>query len=220
MRAFWDRFWRDDSGFIISAELVIVLTIGVLGLVVGLSAVQSAVVFELNDLAMAFSFLNQTYFHHGFWGCRGTFVGGSGFVDMGLGRNCLGVGIAGGGMGGGFGTIVGGGIGGGGAYGPGYPGYGSPVVAGPRVIEQSSTVVTTPTPVPAPVAPPAPCDPCETDPALVTPPEPVPASPPALNPPAYRSPLPNVPRSVPPAAGRVQETEQTNAPVERERSDH
>lgn len=51
----------DDAGFVVSAELVLILTIGVLGMVVGLAAVRDAVVNELNDLSHAFGAVNQSY---------------------------------------------------------------------------------------------------------------------------------------------------------------
>jgi len=63
---------KDDAGFIISAELVLVATVAVLGLVVGFSQVQNAVVSELNDVAHAVGSLNQSYYYTGFsarkWG--------------------------------------------------------------------------------------------------------------------------------------------------------
>ncbi len=65
-------FLNDDTGFIISAELVLIATIGVLGMIVGLSQVQNAVVSELNDVGHAIGALNQSYFYSGFsarkWG--------------------------------------------------------------------------------------------------------------------------------------------------------
>ena len=44
---------HDESGFIISAELVLVATLLVIGMIVGMSEVQHAVVQELNDVADA-----------------------------------------------------------------------------------------------------------------------------------------------------------------------
>ncbi|MFO1004996.1 MAG: hypothetical protein U0929_03485 [Planctomycetaceae bacterium] len=58
--------WNDDAGFIISAELVLVATLLVIGLIVGLSEVQHAVVTELNDVADAIGELNQSYRFSGF----------------------------------------------------------------------------------------------------------------------------------------------------------
>jgi hypothetical protein len=58
--------WNDEAGFIISAELVLVATLLVIGLIVGLSEVQHAVVTELNDVADAIGELNQSYSFSGF----------------------------------------------------------------------------------------------------------------------------------------------------------
>ncbi len=57
---------NDEAGFIVSAELVLVATILVLGLIVGLSQVQHAVVEELNDVAHAIGSLNQSFYYSGF----------------------------------------------------------------------------------------------------------------------------------------------------------
>jgi hypothetical protein len=61
--------WNDEAGFIISAELVLVATLLVIGLIVGLSEVQHAVVSELNDVADAIGELNQAYSFSGFNKC-------------------------------------------------------------------------------------------------------------------------------------------------------
>ncbi len=55
------KLMHDEAGFIISAELVLVLTIAVLAMVVGLAAVRDAVTNELNDLAHAFGAVSQSY---------------------------------------------------------------------------------------------------------------------------------------------------------------
>ena len=60
------NFWNDEHGFVISAELVLVLTIGVLAMIVGLSEVAVAVNTELNDISNAIGSLNQTYGYTGF----------------------------------------------------------------------------------------------------------------------------------------------------------
>lgn len=57
---------NDEAGFIVSAELVLIATLLVLGLIVGLSQVQHAVVEELNDVAHAIGSLNQSYYFTGF----------------------------------------------------------------------------------------------------------------------------------------------------------
>jgi len=64
------KLWNDESGLIISAELVLVLTICVLGVIVGLSSVVVAVNEELLDTAHAIGSLNQSYCVPGFTGCK------------------------------------------------------------------------------------------------------------------------------------------------------
>ena len=58
--------WNDESGVIMSAELVLIATILVLGMIVGLVELQVAVVAELSDLASAFGNLDQSYRLSGF----------------------------------------------------------------------------------------------------------------------------------------------------------
>jgi Flp pilus assembly pilin Flp len=84
------KFWNDESGFIVSAELVLIATICVIGLIAGLVEVQWAVVGELNDVSDAIGSLNQGYQFAGFTSfktqassgntIKGRFSGSS-FVD-------------------------------------------------------------------------------------------------------------------------------------------
>jgi hypothetical protein len=60
------QFAHDESGFVVSAELVLISTLLVIGLVVGLSEVQHAMVCELNDVGEAIGRLNQSYLFTGF----------------------------------------------------------------------------------------------------------------------------------------------------------
>jgi Flp pilus assembly pilin Flp len=62
-------FWNDEAGVIISAELVLVLTIAVLAMVVGLSEVTVSINNELNDISNAFGAINQSYSYTGFQSC-------------------------------------------------------------------------------------------------------------------------------------------------------
>ena len=57
---------HDDYGVVISAELVFVLTVLVIGMVVGLSELQHAVVQELDDISNAIGKVNQSYAYSGF----------------------------------------------------------------------------------------------------------------------------------------------------------
>lgn len=82
-------FWNDQSGFVLTAELVLVSTFLVLGLIVGLSAVQSALVGELNDVGDAIGSLNQSYSYQGFTGRKSahdcgvkSFTAGSVYQDF------------------------------------------------------------------------------------------------------------------------------------------
>lgn len=79
--------WNEESGFVISAELVLVLTITVLAMIVGLSEVTVSVNTELNDVSNAIGALNQSYAYTGFSGssfCDGkakSIVAGSRWND-------------------------------------------------------------------------------------------------------------------------------------------
>ncbi|MEO2033990.1 MAG: hypothetical protein ABGZ35_18095 [Planctomycetaceae bacterium] len=53
--------WNDEAGVILSAEIVLIGTILVIGMVVGLVELQCSVVDELNDLGEAIGSLNQSY---------------------------------------------------------------------------------------------------------------------------------------------------------------
>ena len=59
------RLWNDEGGAIISAELVLVATILVIGMIVGLKSVRDAVVSELADVGQAISAINQSYRYGG-----------------------------------------------------------------------------------------------------------------------------------------------------------
>ena len=55
------RFWTDEAGVIISSELILVVTILVIGLIAGLAALRDAVTMELGDTAAAIGFVEQDY---------------------------------------------------------------------------------------------------------------------------------------------------------------
>ncbi|MBI1347142.1 hypothetical protein GC163_12740 [bacterium] len=78
--------WKDDRGLVLSAELIIIVTVVVLGLITGLACVQQAVVAELQDVSGALRGLNQSYATPQFWGCakiwgRTSWTAGSRFTD-------------------------------------------------------------------------------------------------------------------------------------------
>ena len=64
------NLWNDECGMIISAELVLVLTICVIGVIVGLSHVVMAVNQELSDVAGAIGALDQSFNFTGYQCCK------------------------------------------------------------------------------------------------------------------------------------------------------
>lgn len=72
---------NDEAGFIVSAELVLIATIAILGLVVGLSEVSLNVNNELEDVGSAFACIQQTYSTETLCGHKGI-LGGSSFEDQ------------------------------------------------------------------------------------------------------------------------------------------
>lgn len=73
--------WRDNRAFVVSAELVLVASVLVIGLLVGLVTVRDQVVQELADVAAAISRSNQSYSFSGVSGHTATGAG-SLFVDQ------------------------------------------------------------------------------------------------------------------------------------------
>ncbi len=71
----------DEAGFVVSAELVLVMTIGVLAMVVGLHAVSKSITMELNDVANAFGTIDQSFHFKGLSKKRHAAVDGSAFYD-------------------------------------------------------------------------------------------------------------------------------------------
>jgi len=71
---------HDEAGFIVSAELILVSTIAVLGLVVGLSELAANVNHELEDVGSAIGSINQSFKFAGQNGHKGVKPGSS-FTD-------------------------------------------------------------------------------------------------------------------------------------------
>ncbi|MCA9055560.1 MAG: branched-chain amino acid aminotransferase [Planctomycetaceae bacterium] len=61
MRQLFTRLYNDECGLVQSAELVLIATITVIGMVVGLSEVTWNVNQELKDVGNAFGAVNQSY---------------------------------------------------------------------------------------------------------------------------------------------------------------
>ncbi len=72
---------RDERGFIVSIELVLIATIVVIGLIAGLTALRDAIVSELADVASAVQDLNQSYTYSGA-ASNAAVTAGADFVDQ------------------------------------------------------------------------------------------------------------------------------------------
>ena len=71
------ELWTDEAGVIMSAEAVVLGTVGVVGLTAGLSVAAKAVNSELQDLGFAIRSLDQSYEIPGIHGCGASTAGSS-----------------------------------------------------------------------------------------------------------------------------------------------
>jgi hypothetical protein len=76
------KLWHDESGFIISAELVLILVLLVIGLTVALTALRDALIGELAGTANSLSRLDQSYRIPAVVGRNGSMTAGSLFTDV------------------------------------------------------------------------------------------------------------------------------------------
>lgn len=81
MKNLWQKFLADEAGVVLSSEIALVGTVGVLGMVVGLEAVTCAVTSELNDLASAFGAIDQSFNYRSISKAGHARASGSGFND-------------------------------------------------------------------------------------------------------------------------------------------
>ena len=89
MKSLWKRLFEDETGVVLSAEIALVGTVGVLGMVVGLEAVTSAVNNELNDFASAIGAIDQSYNYRSIAKPSHAWVRGSGYNDRGDFCDCV-----------------------------------------------------------------------------------------------------------------------------------
>src|SRR5262245_56176106 len=75
------RLWSEQDGAIVSAEIMLVTTILVLGCIVGLKSVRDSVVTELADVAQAFANADQSFCYTGVCG-HGAETGGGQYSDQ------------------------------------------------------------------------------------------------------------------------------------------
>jgi len=76
-----NRLWSEQDGAIVSAELVLVASILVIGVIVGLKSLRDSVVTELADVAQAIANVDQSYSYSGTSGHHGFTAGGF-FSDL------------------------------------------------------------------------------------------------------------------------------------------
>ena len=72
---------NDENGFLVSAELILLATIAVLGLIVGMSEISFALNNEMEDVASAIGSLNQSYYVSGLHSESKGCTAGSEFSD-------------------------------------------------------------------------------------------------------------------------------------------
>lgn len=75
------RLWREESGAIVSAEVILIASILVIGVIVGLKSVRDAVVSEWADVGQALANIDQSYWFSATAGHHG-FTGGGQFNDL------------------------------------------------------------------------------------------------------------------------------------------
>jgi hypothetical protein len=71
----WKQLWNDETGAVLTAEVVMVGTVAVLGSIVGLNAATTAVDEELKEFAGAIRSLDQSYGYLGHQSCRAWSAG-------------------------------------------------------------------------------------------------------------------------------------------------
>ena len=60
------QFLSDECGMVVSTEAVLIATVLILGMIVGLSSIQQAIVAELNDVGDGLGNTNQSFYSSGF----------------------------------------------------------------------------------------------------------------------------------------------------------
>jgi Flp pilus assembly pilin Flp len=100
MKLVFARFWNEQDGAVVSAEIMLIGTILVLGMIVGLKSVRDSVVTELADVAQGMGNLNQSYSFSGINGHAANNGGGQfgdntdfcdGFGSGGTNSKCVNV---------------------------------------------------------------------------------------------------------------------------------
>ena len=66
MRNLMKSFWSDERGFVVTAEVALLATMGVVGATVGIHSVAKSVDGELREVSRAFRKLDQSYSYRGY----------------------------------------------------------------------------------------------------------------------------------------------------------
>jgi hypothetical protein len=74
------KLLKDEAGFVVSSELVLIATVLVLGLIVGLTSLRNSITAELADLAASIGAISQEYSYSSITGHSAS-VAGSTFTD-------------------------------------------------------------------------------------------------------------------------------------------
>ena len=75
------RLWSEQDGAIVSAEIMLIASVLVIGVIVGLKSVRDSVVSELADVAQALANVDQSYSYSGTSGHH-AFTAGGFFGDL------------------------------------------------------------------------------------------------------------------------------------------
>jgi hypothetical protein len=75
------KLWADEAGFIVSAELVLVATILVIGMIVGLTSLRNQIVQELVDVGQSIGSLSQSFALAGVKKCGVAYSDGGFYND-------------------------------------------------------------------------------------------------------------------------------------------
>jgi hypothetical protein len=75
------RLWNEEIGAILSAEVMLVASILVVGVIAGLASLRDSIVTELADVAQALANVNQSFSFSGVKGHHASGGGGGSFHD-------------------------------------------------------------------------------------------------------------------------------------------
>lgn len=75
------QLFRDEAGVVVTPEIIIITTVGLLSLIAGWNAVSNALASELGDVANAVASLDQSYSYRGISAGVHATCSGSGYAD-------------------------------------------------------------------------------------------------------------------------------------------